>query len=303
MPYYQPTTYTARRHISLTSLTHQELLLVLSFFAPLWKSYHQHYDLQGNRRKIPKFTEASDISLKGEADKLFFALVYLKSNPLQEHHGHLFDMSQGKVSQWITMLLPLVREALSRMKLLPKRCADELYAVLACCSSNILFIDATERRVPRSCDYEVQKDQYSGKKGCHTIKNNLITDSNTQILFLSRTCEGRVHDKKIADESACYFPEETVLYLDLGYQGFKAQNVTICIPFKKPKGKKLNGCQRIMNHLISKIRVTVEHVMAGVKRLRITKDLIRLKTERVRDMVMEVACALHNLRVTQRKLT
>ena len=31
---------------------------------------------------------------------------------------------------------------------------------------------------------------------------------NQQIVYLSETYEGRVHDKKIADQEACQFPEK-----------------------------------------------------------------------------------------------
>jgi hypothetical protein len=44
----------------------------------------------------------------------------------------------------------------------------------------------------------------------------------------------------------------------------------------------------------------VEHVIAGVKRCRIVKDVLRLTKEGVSDLVMEIACGLHNLRVSCR---
>lgn len=51
---------------------------------------------------------------------------------------------------------------------------------------------------------------------------------------------------------------------------------------------------------LSRIRVPVEHVMAGVKRLNIVKEKIRLRFQDVRDQVMLVACGLHNLRTAAR---
>jgi hypothetical protein len=53
---------------------------------------------------------------------------------------------------------------------------------------------------------------------------------------------------------------------------------------------------RFLNHLISNARVVVENVIAGVKRCRIVKDVLRLTTEGTSDLVMEIACGLHNLR-------
>ena len=57
---------------------------------------------------------------------------------------------------------------------------------------------------------------------------------------------------------------------------------------------------RFLNPLISRARVVVENVMAGVKRCRIVKDVFRLTTEGIADLVMEMACGLHNLRVSCR---
>ena len=56
------------------------------------------------------------------------------------------------------------------------------------------------------------------------------------------------------------------------------------------------------NRIISSARIVVEHVIAGVKRCRIVKDILRLTKVGVSDRVMEVACGLHNLRVTCRRL-
>ena len=44
-------------------------------------------------------------------------------------------------------------------------------------------------------------------------------------------------------------------------------------------------------------RLRIEHVNSSVKRCRIVKDRIRLWKEGVRDLVMEICCALHNFRV------
>jgi hypothetical protein len=57
---------------------------------------------------------------------------------------------------------------------------------------------------------------------------------------------------------------------------------------------------RLLNHLISSVRVVVENVIAGVKRCRIVKDVFRLTKEGMADLVMEIACGLHNLRVSCR---
>jgi len=58
--------------------------------------------------------------------------------------------------------------------------------------------------------------------------------------------------------------------------------------------------ERGLNGLISGVRIVVEHVIAGVKRCRIVKDVLRLTKQGIADLVMEIACGLHNLRVACR---
>lgn len=57
---------------------------------------------------------------------------------------------------------------------------------------------------------------------------------------------------------------------------------------------------KFLNHLISSVRIIVEHVIAGVKRCRMVKDVLRLTTADISDMVMEIACGLQNLRISCR---
>ena len=54
----------------------------------------------------------------------------------------------------------------------------------------------------------------------------------------------------------------------------------------------------LLNHLFSSARVVVENVIAGVKRCRIVKEVLRLTTDGISDLVMEIACGLHHLRVS-----
>ena len=54
---------------------------------------------------------------------------------------------------------------------------------------------------------------------------------------------------------------------------------------------------QLLNPLFSSARVVVEHVLAGVTRCRMVQEVLRLTTEGIADLVMEIACGLHNLRV------
>jgi hypothetical protein len=73
--------------------------------------------------------------------------------------------------------------------------------------------------------------------------------------------------------------------------------VGILQPAKKPRGKALTRAQKAANRKLARRRVRIEHVNSSVKRCRMLKETIRLWKNGIRDMVMEIGCALHNFRV------
>src|SRR5437867_5822275 len=65
---------------------------------------------------------------------------------------------------------------------------------------------------------------------------------------------------------------------------------------KKPPRGDLTEAEKRTNRKLAQIRVQVEHDLAGVKRCRIVKDVLRNTRDGVSDAVMEAACGLHNVR-------
>jgi hypothetical protein len=70
---------------------------------------------------------------------------------------------------------------------------------------------------------------------------------------------------------------------------------------KKPRNGELTASEKRNNCNLSRIRVKVEHAIAGIKRSRIVKDVLRNTKEGFSDMIMVIACGLHNFRVQNRK--
>ena len=118
-----------------------------------------------------------------------------------------------------------------------------------------------------------------------------------RILFLSETPQGSVHDKRMADTTPYPLPPGSHLLQDLGFQAFTLEGVAIIQPTKKPRGKELTPEQKAVNREIARRRVRIEPVNSSVKRCRMLKETIRLWKDGMRDMVMEIGCALHNFRV------
>lgn len=129
------------------------------------------------------------------------------------------------------------------------------------------------------------------------LKNLLLINAALCILFLSETHPGSVHDKRIADTTPYPLPTGSHLLQDTGFQAFTLEGVDILQPTKKPRGRELTSEQKAGNREVSRRRVRIEHVNSSVKRCRMLKETIRMWKEGMRDMVMEIGCALHNFRV------
>ena len=136
------------------------------------------------------------------------------------------------------------------------------------------------------------------------MKNNLVGGlDDRQVKYLGATHERRKHDKKIADEEKTAFPEDSVLYRDLGFQGLELVNVIVHQLKKKPRKGKLSDEDNAANRAISTIRVVIEHIISGIKRCRIVKDVFRNTKEAYEDSVIELACGLHNFSSFSRNLS
>jgi len=129
------------------------------------------------------------------------------------------------------------------------------------------------------------------------VKNVVLVDKQLTIQFLSPTHPGTVHDKRIADTTPYPLPNGSHLLQDLGFLAFTLEGVTIEMPTKKPRGGELTALEKAANQALARRRVSIEHVNSSIKRCRILKDVCRLLRTGVRDLVMEICCALHNFRL------
>jgi len=207
----------------------------------------------------------------------------------------LFGISQPKANQWIHGLLPVLRTTLALRNELPARTLLNLSVQLK--GQSLFFHDGTERPILRPLDPEQQRLYYSGKAHAHTIKNNLLIDTDCRVLFLTATVEGKRHDKKLADQADYRLPKGSRLSQDCGFQGFSLEGVAILQPKKKPKGKALSDLDKAVNQWQASLRIRIEHAIVGVQRLRIVKDKLRNWKAGFRDSIMELCCGLHNFRL------
>jgi DDE superfamily endonuclease len=129
------------------------------------------------------------------------------------------------------------------------------------------------------------------------VKHGLLIHAVLTILLRSDTDGGRTHDKRMAETPPSPWPAGRRVLQDLGFGAFTLDQVEIIMPTKKPRGRALTRAQKAANRRIARRRVRIEHVNSRVKRCRSVHDTNRLRKAGVRDVVMEICCALHNFRV------
>ena len=284
----------SRALIGMNRLEFETLLITFE------KTLYEELASKDRKRKVGGGYKG--ILLNGKV-KLFFVLFYLKVYPTFDLAGFVFGTIRSVTCEWIQKFLPILEKTLGRACVLPKKkisSPEEFFRAFP--GIKDIFIDGTERPVQRPKNNDKQKKKYSGKKKRHTRKNTIICDDKKKILCVSGTHDGKIHDKKQLEKMGILenIPDEIAKWLDKGYQGLQNYIKNIVIPHKKPRKKSLSEEQKAENKIISGIRITVEHAIAGIKRFRCLTDTFRNKNG-LDDMMFKIATGIWNLHLNLAK--
>jgi hypothetical protein len=212
-----------RQLLALTGLTHKEFVALHEAFCVAYAIVYQGEQTADGRARKRLSGGGRKGQLGTTEQKLLFSLVYLKTYPLQALLGEIFGLSQSRANRWLQRLLPIVKQALDELGVLPSREPEHFaeqernYQEAAA-----LIIDGTDRRRQRPKDPEKQALHYSGKQKTHSDKNVVVVNAKTKrVGYLSQTYAGKMHDKKIVDTEPIRYPAGTTLYKDTGFQGYE----------------------------------------------------------------------------------
>ena len=156
------------------------------------------HTLDGKPRKNRRYKPYKNSRFACHEDMLLFILIYLRDAPKQVLLGALFGMSQPLANRWIHLLLSILNKALAKLEELPSRETDP---APICAPSKVstqnqegehFFHDSTERPIRCPKDPQTQKGYYSGKKKCHTVKNNLIINETCKVVLLTPSLKGDI---------------------------------------------------------------------------------------------------------------
>jgi len=220
---YKRLTKDRRQFLALTGLTPQEFVELHLAFGKAYEKAHPG-DKTGNghvrKRKVGGGRKGR---LRTTEQKLLFSLVYQKAYPLQALLGEVFEMSQSRANRWIHELLPILKQALGELGVLPTREPSKFARHERRHQEGVeLIIDGTDRRRQRPKSQEKQALHYSGKHKTHSDKNVVVVNAKSKrVGYLSQTYAGKIHDKKIVDTEAIHYPRAAILYKDTGFQGYE----------------------------------------------------------------------------------
>ena len=212
-----------RKFVTFTSLTPTEFLDLLPAFEQAYLEVYPASKTKAGQRRKRKAGAGRKSTLDKIEQKLLFTLVYQKNYPLQSVQAELFGMAQSRANDWIHTLLPILKQALDDLGVMPERDPKKFRSQEQNQSDAAnSIIDGTERGRQRPKQAEKQALHYSGKKKIHTDKNLVIaTVRKKRVSYLSQTYPGKTHDKNMADQENISYPRQIALHKDAGFQGYE----------------------------------------------------------------------------------
>ena len=230
------------------------------------------------------------------AERLLMGLIYLRLYVTQSLLSYLFGLDESNVSRELSRrLLPVLSEVLptpltaaplraggkeggekpspARKKI---RTVEEL--LLAHPELKEVLVDATEQEVPKPRDKGDRKLRYSGKKGRHTVKTQVVT-SRDQVLHVFGGLPGCVADVQLLRASGVLpeLPKEVKVRLDRGYDGVGDDypDVALQSPVKGRRGHTVTALGRAYNRMLNRQRITVEHLLAKLQKFKVLAGVYR----------------------------
>jgi len=266
-----------------TGLSADEFDQLVTDLEPVWLARRAERAARRPRRRKPGAGRKVKLLF---ADRLLMVLLYYRVYVAQEVVGFLFGVDKGTVSREVQELGLCMAGTFRIPERKVRIDPDDLAAV---------FVDATEQPVNRP--ERKQRRSYSGKKKRHTVKHQVVVTrkrkgpgqkQKVRVKAVSKAARGRVHDKKVYDQSRLRVPAGVPKSGDSGYQGSDLR-----VPKRKPPRGQLSAEEKRSNRALARERIVAEHGIGKMKIWRIAADRYRNPPRRHTVMMKNVA-GLHN---------
>lgn len=204
--------------------------------------------------------------------KFLMTLIYLRQNVNHTVVGQMFGVSADTSENVFHEVIPTLQREFPSQKWEaekkwrkgePKWSPEEV---------DYLIIDSFETPIKRSSINEKQRKKYSGKKKMHTLKSQLITDQDGEIIQIDGGFDGPKSDIEIYRDTK--LKKEWLDKPKLGDKAYVGEDIET--PKKKPKGGELTEAEKEKNRELSAKRIRVEHSVRKVKTFKILRQDYRL---------------------------
>jgi len=155
----------------------------------------------------------------------------------------------------------------------PIRTLDDLRAHLDALADETVIVDGTHVPRAKPVDWDGQRAAFNGKDRDHVAKGTVIADTSRRPLWFEANPngEGRTHDitmlRAQAGLLAVLAATTATVLADKAYGGLKydLDPNRLLTPWVKPRGGELSELDRDCNHLLSALRMPVEHAVGRMK--------------------------------------
>jgi hypothetical protein len=287
---------------SLTGLTVPEFDQISTEMDSKYEEYERR---RLSRRKRKRDVGAGrPFKLKPRERLLMLLVYYYRLYITYALSGFLFDLDQSNVFRDLNILESLLKECIPLPKKIYKRTKrlrtiDEVEQYFPGFKA---FIDSTEQEIPRPKNKRKRKSYYSGRKRKHTVKTQLMVNTEGLILHKTGHSNGRKHDYDIYKHNhPTITPSQVDNIVDLGYLGIEKDFPTVksVLAIKKKKNTLLsNDDMRYNNKNHSRLRIIVEHTICKIKKFGIMGTKFRNKLRRYNN-ISDIVSGILNFRVMQ----
>jgi hypothetical protein len=285
---------------SLTGLTVPEFDQISTEMDSKYEEYE--------RRRLSKRKRKRDVGagrpfkLKPR-ERLLMLLVYYRLYITYALSGFLFDLDQSNVFRDLTILESLLKECIPLPKKIYKRTKRlrTIEEVEQYFPGFKAFIDSTEQEIPRPKNKRKRKSYYSGRKRKHTVKTQLMVNTEGLILHKTGHRNGRKYDYDIYKHNhPTITPSQVDNIVDLGYLGIEKDFPTVksVLPIRKKKNTLLSNDDMRYNKNHSRLRIIVEHTICKIKKFGIMGTKFRNKLRRYNN-ISDIVSGILNFRVMQ----
>ncbi|QOD38184.1 transposase family protein [Candidatus Wolbachia massiliensis] len=262
-----------RNFRDITGLKIEEFEKIVKKVRPEWEKLEKQKKRHGRTAKLPTLE-----------DKMLCVILYYRTYITHRFLGCLFNLHNANICRLLKKIEPLLAKKITIKKdrtLTPER----ILKVLA---------DVTEQQIQQPKESKKRKRSYSGKKKMTTMKTEIVIEESGQILSVSRSYRGKIHDFRIRKQEKL-LPTDSIKHADSGYQGWQKLQSNVVIPYKKYRKKLLTEEQKEHNRELASFRMRVENKIRELKIFKILSYVYR-NFQKKYNMRFNIIAGLVNLR-------